>query len=255
MMQRTTTETIQLTLEADKPQQVIGNFSAIKILSGGYHSYRVFDKDPGSGLSSAGLLQSRRLDLDGGLIIGPFENPYFSAVGQIPGSTTTPLKLLLYTGAVGFVETDESDRMHSENLEWFPVIGVNAGSERLIGSTGNAQQGVNDNDQELHARGWWDGWVGSDKSFHVEMRVNDTLSGQHVMCAAKSRDMGGGSHTLNIGMAAWDWAWQKSAPATFAAIALASRLPVAFATKTLLYYVDTSASAAIIASQVSIRSR
>ena len=254
-LQRTSTQTHPFTLVADVPQQLIGDFSAMKVLEGGYHSLYIFQDDPGTQVGSQGLLKGRRLDRNGKLLVGPWKNPYIVAVAQTPKAGTPTLKLLSYTGAVGFVETDDTDGMLTESVGWLLATTVGAAGETLLGTTGNSSNKiVPDGDQELHSRGWWSGFVKSDKAFHVECRIIDTLSQSYPMVAAKSRDMGSNVHTLYLDHAFWDASWQKSV-GTYQGVTLPSRLPVAQATKCSLYYQELSGADAVVQSQVAIRSR
>ena len=243
-----------LVLTADVPQQIIGEFSALKILEGAYHSFRIFYDRPGTQAGSDALLRSRRLERNGKTVVGPFKNPWIVAISQSPKTGTPPLKLLLYRGAIGFVENDDSDGLLMTNVGTLIATALGASAEQLLGSTGNDSQGVGDGDSEVHSRGFWSGFVSSTKAFRVEVRATDTLFGSHVLCAAKSRNMGG-HHTLNLDVATWDTLWEKNAPTSWTAFSMPSRLPVSFGIKQMLYYVDTVAAASVVNSFVGIRSR
>lgn len=253
--QRSQTDVHPFVLEADKPQQLIGQFNAVKVLAGGYHSFYIFQDDPGSSVGSSDLLKARRLDRNGKLLVGPWKDPYIVAVQQSPKAGVPTLKLLTYSGAVGFVEQDDTDGMLTESVGWLTATTVSAGAAQLIGTTGNSSNmATADGNQEIHSRGFWSGFVKSDKAFHVECRVIDTLSGSYPLCAAESRDMGGNTHTLMLDLAFWDVSWQKSI-GTYQGVTLPVRLPVAHGTKCTLYYQELSGLDAVVQAQVAIKSR
>ena len=71
-------------LGANKPQQLMGRFNSIQVLSGSYHTYYLYDKDPGS---SAQVDKARPLHRDGQVMVGPFKDPWVVAIGQTAAST------------------------------------------------------------------------------------------------------------------------------------------------------------------------
>ena len=233
-------------LAADVPQQIVGTFSAIKIVSGAFRSYRLYTEDPNT---SSNATDARPLAINGDVIIGPFTNPWIVAEADTNDSEAGPLELLLYRGPIGMNEGHQLDLHHSIMVSKDDGLAVT--SERTIGQV---YRTVGTGSQVLIPELYWSGWIASDVPFRVEYRVFTAALQEFVLQAAESRRMAAASYSLNFDLAFWDCGWEKNAVGVWGAVPLPARLPVAPAEQSYLRYVSTG-GAGTIAYRTAVRSR
>jgi hypothetical protein len=208
-------------LEAGVPQRIPGQYSAIRTISGTLQSLKIYDKHPNKTNDSSVV---RELEHNGINVVHRWDDAWLLLETAPTVAGTRELVLELYTGPIGLVEASSEELTHWEVNATLQGFSLSTGGFALLAAFDRADGNVQAA-RSISRESYLSGQITATGAFHVEWQCAMGGLGFQTMVAARSRNMGGGIHTLMLDTANWDHAWAKSAPTTWAGFPQGTRLP------------------------------